>query len=149
MNHYPAPCHVQARGPDHHEPDLAHLYRADDLGLVAHVGQLSGERGENEKREDEQGGSQTAEAGFCRFVIINRIDDEQDHCGLVEIVVECVEQLRDEERQKPPAAQQMRGCKHDPPGRNPFLHCCVVLLRQRTRPFGGFCDAPIAARAEW
>ena len=55
------------------------------------------------------------------FVVIDRVDDKQDHSGLVEVVVERVEQLRDEQRQEPPAAQQMRGCKHVPPGRNPFL----------------------------
>ena len=121
LHHDALPRHVEARRADHHQPDFAQLDRADDLRLVAHVGELACQCGQDEERQDEQRRGEPAEPRLGRLVIIDRVNDEQDHGGLVEIVVEGVEQLRDEQRQEPPAPQQMRGCKHDPPGRNPFV----------------------------
>ena len=48
------PGEHQSRPADQHDEDFAELDDADDLGLVAHVGKLSGERGKQEKRQDEQ-----------------------------------------------------------------------------------------------
>ena len=50
---------------------------------------------------------------FLTLVAIDGVDHEQDHGGLVEIVIESVQQLRAEQRQEAPTIEQMRGRRHD------------------------------------
>ena len=105
MHQRPLPRHVETRRADAHQADFAQFHGADDPRLVAHIGELPGQRRKKEEGQDEQAGSQSAESRLGAFVVIDRVDDKQDHSGLVEVVVERVEQLRDEQRQEPPAAQ--------------------------------------------
>ena len=70
----------------------------------------------DEEGQDEQARCQRAEGRFGAFVAIHLINDEQDHRGLVEVVVEGIEQLRDEQRQETPRTQQIGTGIHVPPG---------------------------------
>ena len=67
--------------------------------------ELASQGGEQEERQDEHARRDGREHTFGLFRIVDRIDDEQHHSRLVEVVIEGVEQLRHEQRQKPPLAQ--------------------------------------------
>ncbi len=109
---YSQPCQCEAYGADDHNADFRCLDVADYHRLVAHVGELAGQRGEQEEGQDEHGRSDAAEDRFRFGRIVDAVDDEQHHRILVQIVVERVEKLRREERQKPALLQQMCGCEH-------------------------------------
>jgi hypothetical protein len=93
---------------DHHDADLARLDDADDLRLVVGVGELAGQSRQREEGQDEDRGGQRAEPGLgIRLVVQQLVDDEQHHRVLVEIVVERVQELRDEQGQEAPLVQQV------------------------------------------
>ena len=103
----PLPRQDQAKSPHQHDADFRGLYDADDPGLVAHVGQLAGQRRKQEKGRNEQGGGNRAEQPFGRFGVVHGVDNEEDHRIAIEIVVERVEQLGDEQRKETTAADQV------------------------------------------
>ena len=80
--------------------------------LVVIVGQLSGERGKEEKRQDEQPGGEGIEREILGFTLVNAIGHQDDHREFEQIVVKCPEQLRQEQGQKPSRSQQMRRILH-------------------------------------
>jgi hypothetical protein len=104
------PC--QPGGAGQHDQDFAELDDADDPRLVAHVGQLPGERREDEEGQDEHGGSDGAELRLGTFRIVDAVDDEQHHGVLEQVVVEGAQQLRDEQRQEAALAHQVGCCRH-------------------------------------
>ena len=121
------PGQEKSRCTDGHDADLAQLDRADDLRLVAHVRQLTGDRGHQDERPDEQPGRDRAEDGFRLGVAVNGVNHEQDHRGLVEIVVESVEQLCAEQRQKAPPSQQSQRRHKSTPARLAAPLACAAL----------------------
>ena len=92
---------------DHHDADLGQLDDADEPRLVVVVGELAGQRREEEEGQDEQALRDGAELGLLRRVRIELVDDEQHHRLLEQVVVERAEQLGREQRQEPPRAQQV------------------------------------------
>ena len=82
------------------------------LRLVAGVGELAGERRQQEEGQDEQPAGDRAERRFLSRVAIDAVDDQHDHRGVEQIVVERAEELGDEERQEAARAQQMDGVLH-------------------------------------
>ena len=100
-------CEQQAGGADDHDEDLGGLDDADDARLVAGVGELAGERREQEEGQDEQPAGDRAERRFLGRVAIDAVDDQHDHRGAEQIVVERAEELGREDRQEAARAQQM------------------------------------------
>ena len=64
---------------DQHDRDLGGLDDADDPRLVVGVGELAGERREQEEGQDEQALRDRAELRLLRRVRIELVDDEQHH----------------------------------------------------------------------
>ena len=95
-----------AGGAHQHDQDLGGLDDPHDLRLVVGVGELAGERGEEEEGQDEDAGGDRAEPGL----VLDRIEDlvgrEEDHRVLEQIVVERPEELGDEQRQEPALPHQ-------------------------------------------
>ncbi len=106
MNPYPPPGEQQADRAHHHDRYLAQLDDADDAGLVVGVGELAGERREDEERKDEDAGGEAAEPCLRGLVVIDLIDDEQHHRVLEQIVVERAQHLRDEQGRETALAEQ-------------------------------------------
>src|SRR5437868_9917893 len=71
------------------------------------VGQLARQRREQEERKNEQPLRDGAELELLRGVGIELVGDEEHDGLLEEAVVEGAEELRREQRQEPPRAQQM------------------------------------------
>ena len=76
-------------------------------GLVVGVGELARKRRQQEKWRDEQAAGNRAERRLLLGIAIDAVDDQQDHRGAEQVVVEGAEELRDENRQEAARAQQM------------------------------------------
>ena len=87
-----------------HDDDLGGLDDSDDPRLVAGIGQLPGEGGEEEEGEDEDGARYGVEHRLLGRIGIDVIGDQDHHRRLEQIVVECPEELGDEQRQEAPLA---------------------------------------------
>ena len=88
-------------------PAISQFDDPDNPRLVAHVGQLPGDRGQQEEGQDEQERGNRAEFALGLFRAVNAVDHEQHHRVLEQVVVECVEQLGHEQRQEAPAVDQV------------------------------------------
>ena len=106
------PGEHQPGAADEHDQYFAEFDDADDPRLVARVGELPGERREQEEGQYEQAGCDRAEQCFGRFVVEHAVNDEQHHRVLEQIVVEGAEELRDKERKEPALFQQRKGTGH-------------------------------------
>jgi len=95
-----------------HDQDFGGLDDPDDPGLVAPIGKLSGQRGEEKERQDENARCNGVEDGFFGRIRVDRVGDEHHHRGLVEVVVKGVEELRDEKGQKIPPCEEPEGWRH-------------------------------------
>ena len=92
---------------EQHDPDFGAFDDAHDRGLVIGVGELAGERGQEEKWRDEQAAGDRAEGRFLLGIAINAVDHQHDHGGAEQIVVEGAEELRDEQRHEAARAEQV------------------------------------------
>ena len=90
-----------------HDADLGELDDPDQPRLVVVVGKLARERREQEEGQDEQALRDRAELELLRRVRIELIGDEQHDRLLEQAVVERSEELRREQRQEAPRAQQV------------------------------------------
>ncbi|MCY1173512.1 hypothetical protein D9M73_136740 [compost metagenome] len=103
--------HQPARADDH-DADLGGFHQPDDLGLVVRIGQLPGERGKQEERQDAKRGRECREILLQPLIGENPINGELHHHRLEQIVVERPEKLRDEQGQKPALFQQAERIEH-------------------------------------
>ena len=117
LREHALPSHYQADSTYRHDSDFGQFDPADDNRLVAHVGELAGERGEDEEGQDEQARGDRAELRFGFLGIIHAVDDEQDHRVLEQVVVERIEQLSREQREETPLPQQVCRSQHGLPAK--------------------------------
>ena len=97
---------TEADRADDHDQDFGGLHDPDDLRLVRRIGQLPGQRRQQEEGQDEQPAGDRAERRFLLGVAIDAVDHQHDHRGAEQIVVERAEELGDEDRQEATRAQQ-------------------------------------------
>ncbi|MCY1398658.1 hypothetical protein D9M71_136940 [compost metagenome] len=92
-------------GAHQHDGDFAQLDQADQGVLGVFFAKLPGQRGKQEKRQDEQ---QCTQVDPDRAVALDGqlVKDGEDQRLLEDIVVEGAQQLRNEKRQEAPLAQQ-------------------------------------------
>ena len=102
----------QARRPEQHDENLGRLDDADDLRLVAGVGELPGQRRQEEEGEDEQPPGNGAEGRLLLGIAIDAVDDQHDHGGAKEVVVERAQELGDEQGQEAPRPDEVNGVVH-------------------------------------
>ena len=106
------PGEQEAGRADEHDHDLAEFDDPDHPRLVARIGELARQSGQEEEGQDEDRGGERAEPEFRAFVAIHLVDDEQDHRVLEQIVVERAEHLGCEQRQEAPRSKKMERIGH-------------------------------------
>ncbi len=91
-----------------HDNDLEQLDVEDQARFLEPVGHLPGDRREQEERQDEDAGRSGDHDPRVDLRGVGRVErDQQDQREAVGVVVERAEELRCEQRQEPPAAQEM------------------------------------------
>ena len=112
---------LEADEGDAHDPDLGGLDPADQPRLVDGIGDLAGERREQEIGQDEQAGGDDAEQfGLFGRGRIEAEGGEEGQGELEQIVVQRAEELDDEQGPEPACGEEREvGCGHESlsPGR--------------------------------
>ena len=102
----------QAGGAEDHDEDFRGLHDPDDLRLVVGIGELAGERREQEEGRDEQPTRNGAERRLLLGIAVDAVDHQHHHRGAEQIVVERPQELGDEDRQEPPGPHQVKRVVH-------------------------------------
>ena len=79
-----------------HDQDFGGFDDADDPRLVVGVGELAGERRQQEEGQDEQPAGDGAERRLLLRVAVDAVDHQHHHRGAEQIIVERAEELRRE-----------------------------------------------------
>ena len=96
----------QTERADKHDEDLGGLHDPHEVRLVGRIGELPGERRQQEEGQDEQSTRDRAEGRLLRGVAVDAVNHQHDHRGAEQIVVERAEELGREQGQETATQQQ-------------------------------------------